>query len=128
MEQGMAAMKTDGILKSYLSKCTCGEAVSRFSRVTRDQNMIALNEEQSLQEDHRKVGLRCDDALNNSKVAAMKYLCVEQITQFCTTQFLVKETTPVLLIVKLITILLYPVDVNSLKLSLEHACITCPLE
>ncbi len=36
MEQGMAAMKANGKLKSYLSGCTYGEAVSRISQVARD--------------------------------------------------------------------------------------------
>ncbi len=92
MEEGMAAMKANGILKSYLSGCTYGEAVSRISQVAQDQDFTALKELQSCCEDHKKVGLRYADALKNYKVAAMKYSCVEKISQLCTTQFFVKET------------------------------------
>jgi hypothetical protein len=42
MEQGMAAMKANGKLKSYLSESTYGEAVSRISQVARDQDFTAL--------------------------------------------------------------------------------------
>ena len=44
MEQGMAAMKANGKLKSYLNGCTYGEAVSRISQVARDQDFTALKE------------------------------------------------------------------------------------
>jgi hypothetical protein len=44
MEQGMAAMKANGKLKSYLSRCTYGEAVSRISQVAQDQDFTALKE------------------------------------------------------------------------------------
>jgi hypothetical protein len=47
MEEGMAAMKTTGELKSYLSGCTYGEAVSRISQVAQDQDFTALKELQS---------------------------------------------------------------------------------
>jgi hypothetical protein len=73
MEQGMAAIKANGKLKSYLSGCTYGEAVSRISQVARDQDVTALKELQVCREEHKKVGLRYFDALKNSKVAAMKY-------------------------------------------------------
>ena len=79
MEQGIAAIKANGILKTYLSECTYGEAVSRISQVARDQDFTALKELQLCREDNKKVGLRYADALKNSKVAAMKYSCVEQI-------------------------------------------------
>ncbi len=92
MEQGMAAMKANGKLKSYLSGCTYGEAVSRITQVAQDQDFTALKALQLCCENHKKVGLRYGDALKNSKVAAMKYSCVEQISQLCTTKFFVKET------------------------------------
>ncbi len=85
MEQGMAAMKANGKLKSCLSGYTHGEAVSRISQVALDQEFTALKELQTCREDHKKVGLRYANALKNSKVAAMKYLCAEQISQLCTT-------------------------------------------
>ncbi len=77
IEQGVAAMKANGKLKSYLSRCTYGKAISRISQVTQDQDFIALKELQSLWEDHKRVKLRYVNALKNSKVAAMKYWCVE---------------------------------------------------
>ncbi len=43
----MAAMKANGKLKSYLSGCTYGEAVSRISQVARDQDVTALKELQT---------------------------------------------------------------------------------
>jgi len=92
MEQGMAAMKANGKLKNYLSGCTYGEAVSRISQVARDQDFTALKELQVCREQHKKVGLRYAEALKNSKVEAMKYSCVEQISPLTTTQFFVKET------------------------------------
>ncbi len=79
-------------MKSYLSKCTYGEEVSRISQVAQDQDFTVLKELQSCHEDHKKVGLRYANATKNSKVAAMKYSCVEKIRQLCTTQFFVKET------------------------------------
>ena len=91
MEQGMAAMKANGKLKSYLSGCTYGEAISRISQVARDQDFTALKELQVCREQHKKVGLRYAEALKNSKVEAMKYSCVEQISPLTTTQFFVKE-------------------------------------
>ncbi len=92
MEQGMAAMKANGKLKTYLSGCTYGEAVSRISQVAQDQDFTALKELQLCREDNKKVGLRYTDALKNSKVAAMKYSYVEQINPPTTTQFFVKES------------------------------------
>jgi len=50
MEQGMAAMKANGKLKSYLSGCTYGEAISRISQVARDQDFTALKELQVCRE------------------------------------------------------------------------------
>ena len=91
MEQGMAAMKANGKLKSYLSECTYGEAVSRISQVARDQDITALKELQTCRENHKKVGLRYADALKNAKVASLKYSSVQQINPLFTTQFLVKE-------------------------------------
>ena len=87
----MTGMKANGKLKSYLSGCTYGKAVSRISQVARDQDFTALKELQVCREEHKKVGLRYADALKNSKVAAMKYSCVEQISPLTTTQFFVKE-------------------------------------
>jgi hypothetical protein len=92
MEQGMAAMKANGKLRSYLSGCTYGKAVSRISQVAQDQDFTALKELQVCREEHKKVGKRYADALKNSKVTAMKYSCVEQISSLTTTQFFVKET------------------------------------
>jgi hypothetical protein len=92
MEEGMAAMKANRKLKCYLSGCIYGESVSRISQVVQDQDFTALKEFQLCCEDHKKVGLRYANALKNSKVAAMKYSCVEIISQLCTTQFFVKET------------------------------------
>ncbi len=92
MEEGMAAMKANGKLKCYLSGCTYSEAVSRISQVVRDQDSTALKVLQSCRQDYKKVGLRYADALKNSKVVAMKYSCVERISQLCTIQFFVKET------------------------------------
>ena len=69
----MAAMKANGKLKSYLSGCTYGKAVSRISQVAQDQDFTALKELQVCREEHKKVGKRYADALKNSKVAAMKY-------------------------------------------------------
>jgi hypothetical protein len=91
MEQGMAAMKANGKLKNYLSGCTHGEAVTRISQVARDQDYTALKELQACRENHKKVGLRYDDTLKNSKVASVKYSSVKPIGQLCNTQFLVKE-------------------------------------
>jgi hypothetical protein len=91
MEQGMAAIKANGKLKSYLSGCTYGEAISRISQVAQDQDFTALKELQVCCEQHKKVGLRYAEALKNSKVEAMKYSCVEQISPLTTTQFFVKE-------------------------------------
>jgi hypothetical protein len=53
----MAAMNTNGKLKSYLSGCTYGEAVSRISQVAQDQDFTALKELQLFLENHKKVGL-----------------------------------------------------------------------
>jgi hypothetical protein len=92
MEQGMAAMKANGKLKSYLSGCTYGEAVSRISQVARDQDVTALKELQTCRENHKRVGLRYVKALKNSKVASLKYSYVEPTSPLSTTQFLVKET------------------------------------
>ena len=50
-----------------------------------------LKELQSCRENHKKVGLRYDDALKNSKVASVKCSSVKPIGQLCNTQFLVKE-------------------------------------
>jgi hypothetical protein len=58
MEQGMADMKANGKLKSYLSGCTYGEAVSRISQVAQDQDFTALKELQLCRENHKKVGLK----------------------------------------------------------------------
>ncbi len=88
----MAAMKANGKLKSYLSGCTYGEAVSRISQVAQDQDVTALKELQMCRGDHKKVGLRYANALKNFKVAAMNYSCVEKISQLCTTKFFVKES------------------------------------
>ena len=59
----MAAMKENGKLKSYLSGCTYGEAISRISQVERDQDITALKELQVCHEQHNKVGLRYAEAL-----------------------------------------------------------------
>ena len=88
----MATMKANGKLKKYLGGCTYGEAVSRISQVAQDQDYTALKELQSCRENNKKVGLRYDDALKNSKVASLKYSSVKPIPQLCNTQFLVKET------------------------------------
>jgi hypothetical protein len=85
-------MKANGKLKTYLSGCTYGEAISRISQVAQDQDFTALKELQLCREDNKKVGLRYADALKNSKVAAMKYSCVEHINPPTTTQFFVKES------------------------------------
>ena len=63
-----------------------------MSQVARDQDYTALKELQSCRENNKKVGLRYDDALKNSKVASLKYSSVKPIPQLCNTQFLVKET------------------------------------
>jgi len=78
-----------------LASCegTYGEAVSRISQVARDQDFTALKELQVCREQHKKVGLRYAKALKNSKVEAMKYSCVEQISPLTTTQFFVKDVT-----------------------------------
>ncbi len=91
MEQGMAAMKANGKLKSYLSGCTYNEAVSRISQVARDQDYTALKELQLCRENHKKVGLKYADALINSKAAAMKFSFVEQTIGLNCSQLIVKE-------------------------------------
>ncbi len=88
----MAAMKANGKLRSYLRGCTFGEAISRISQVAQDQDFTALKELQLCRADHKKVGLRYADALKNSKVAAMQYSCVKQISPLCSSQFFVMET------------------------------------
>jgi hypothetical protein len=92
MEQGMAAIKANGKLKSMLSECNYSEAISRISQCARDQDINALKELQNLRQQHAKVGFRYSDALNNSKIAAMKYSFVEQTTQVSNTQISVKES------------------------------------
>ncbi len=92
IEQRIAAIKANGKLKSYLSGCTYGEAVSRISQVARDQDITALRELQLCCENHKKVGLKYANALMNSKAAAMNFSCVEKTSELCITQFFVKET------------------------------------
>jgi hypothetical protein len=87
----MAAMKANGKLKSYLSGCTYGEAVSRISQVARDQDYTALKVLQLCRENHKKVGLKYADALINSKAAAMKFSFVGQTGGLNRSQFIVKE-------------------------------------
>ena len=87
----MAAMKANGKLKSYLSGCTYGEAVSRISQVARDQDYTTLKELQLCRENHKKVGLKYADALINSEAAAMKFSFVEQTSVLNCCQFIVKE-------------------------------------
>jgi hypothetical protein len=91
MEQGMADMKANGKLKSYLSGCTYGEAVSRISQVARDQDFTALKELQSCCENHKKAAIKYANALINSKATAMKFSFVEQTSELNCTQFIVKE-------------------------------------
>jgi hypothetical protein len=62
----MAAMKANGKLKSYLSGCTYGEAVSRISQVARDQDFTALKELQLCREDHKNVGLKRGEGVTTS--------------------------------------------------------------
>ena len=85
-------MKANGKLKSYLSGCTYGEAISRISQVAHDQDFTALKELQSCRHEHKRVGLRYANALRNSKIASMKYTYVVQTSSLCTTQFLVKQS------------------------------------
>ena len=92
MEQGMAAIKANGKLKGMLSECNYGEAVSRISQCARDQDIHALKELQNIRQQHAKVGLRYSDALNKSKIAAMKYSFVKSSTQVCGNQLTVKES------------------------------------
>jgi hypothetical protein len=92
VEQGMAAMKANGKLKSYLSGCTYGEAVSRISQLARDQDFTALKELQLCRENHKKVGLKYANVLMNSKAAAMNFSCVEKTSELCITKFFVKVT------------------------------------
>ena len=87
----MASIKANGKLKSYLSECTYGEAVSRISQVARDQDVTTLKELQTCRENNNKIGLRYAEALKNSKVASLKYSSVKAMNPFITTQFLVKE-------------------------------------
>ncbi len=75
----MATMKANGKLKSYLSGCTYGEAVSRISQVARDQDYTALKELQLCPESHKKVELKYADALINSKAAAMKFSLLSKL-------------------------------------------------
>jgi hypothetical protein len=49
MEQGMVVIKANGKLKSMLSECNYGEAISRRSECARDQDINALKELHSLQ-------------------------------------------------------------------------------
>jgi hypothetical protein len=91
MEQGMAAIKANGKLKSMLSECNYGEVISQISQGARDQDIHALKELQNLHQQQMKVGFRYSDALNNSKMAAMKYSFIKQTTQVCSTQLSVKE-------------------------------------
>jgi hypothetical protein len=70
MEQGMAAIKANGKLKSMLSECNHGKAVSQISQCARDQDINALKELLNLFQQHKKAGFRYADALNNSKIAA----------------------------------------------------------
>lgn len=84
-------MKANGKLKSYLSECTYGEAVTRISQVAKDQDVTALKELQTCCKNNKRVGLRYADALENSKVASLKYSSVEPINPLFSSQFLVKE-------------------------------------
>ena len=79
----MSAIKANGKLKSMLSECNYGEAISRISQCARDQDINPLKELQNLRQQHAKVGFRYSDALNNSKIAAMKYSFVDGDT-WCT--------------------------------------------
>jgi hypothetical protein len=90
MEQGMAAMKANGKLKSYLSGCTYGEAISRISQVAWDQDFTALKELQTCCHEHKRVGLRFANALKNSKVAAMKYSYVLHTSPLCSRKIFVR--------------------------------------
>ena len=83
MEQEMAALKANEKLKSMLSECNYGEAISQISQCAGDQDISALKELQNLRQQKMKVGFRYLDALNNSKIAAMKYSFVKQTTQVC---------------------------------------------
>ena len=51
----MAAIKANGKLKSMLSECNYGEAISRISQCARDQDINALKELQNLRQQHAKV-------------------------------------------------------------------------
>ena len=66
-----------------LSECNYGKVISRISQCARDQDINALKELQNLRQQHAKVGFRYSDALNNSKIAAMKYSFVDGDT-WCT--------------------------------------------
>ena len=88
----MAAIKANDKLKQFLSGCTYSEAVSRVSQVARDQDIAALAELQSFHERFKKVGLRYENALNKSKIAAMKYSYVETTDPAHPTRMVVKET------------------------------------
>ncbi len=94
IEQGMATIKANRKLKKFLHGCTYGKAVSRISQIARDQDIATLTKLQSCREDHKKVGWRYTKALNNSKIAAMKYSCVERINPSHPTQMVAKETDP----------------------------------
>jgi hypothetical protein len=74
-----------------LSQCNYGEAVSRISQCARDQDINALKELQNIRQQHAKVGFRYSDALNNSKILAMKYSFVEPTIQGSNNKLSVKE-------------------------------------
>jgi hypothetical protein len=92
MEWGIAAIKANRKLKSMLSKCNYGKAISQISQCARDQDINALKELQNCCQQHKKVGIQYADALNNSNIASIKYSFIKQTTQGCSTQLSIKES------------------------------------
>jgi hypothetical protein len=62
----MDTIKAKGKLKSMLSRCNYGDVISQRSQCARDQDIKALKELQNLCQQHKQVGFKYADALNNS--------------------------------------------------------------
>jgi hypothetical protein len=92
MEKGMDTIKANGKLKSMLSGCNYGDTISQIGQCVKDKDIRALKELQNLHQQHKQVGFKYADALNNSKIAAMRYSFVKQTTQVFSTQLSVKES------------------------------------
>ena len=90
-EGGMSATKAREKLRSYLSKCTYGEAVSRISQVAREQDLKSLDELVRCRHKGMKLGERYTAAMLNVKALALKLSSVEQMTTGH--QYQVKESS-----------------------------------